>query len=298
MCCLRHLKKIAAKWIIPIFLSSLVLSSAFSQESLTINVLRTDAKVNPNEAYISELLQLIIQHSPRQYQLVYGKGRMEQGRAIYEMSKPDGKIDILWSMTTDAREKQLIPIRIPIDKGLIGWRISLITEKNRNAFSKVKKIDDLKQYTAGQGSSWPDVAILKANQIPVLTSNGYDSLFTMLVGERFDYFPRSVFELWNELKSQREHAIEVEQNFILHYPSACYFFITPRRPQLAEDLRDGFEKIIAKGLFEKLFQQHNQENIERSKIKQRTVIYLDNPLLKIDSLPLKRSELWFQGSLR
>jgi hypothetical protein len=155
---------------------------------------------------------------------------MEQARSIYEMTKPNGKIDSLWSMTTDAREKQLIPIRIPIDKGLIGWRISLITEKNRQAFAKIRKIDDLKPYTAGQGNSWPDVAILRANHLPVLTSTGYDSLFTMLAGERFDYFPRSIFEIWNELRSHSEQAIEVEQNFILYYPSAYYFFITPRRP--------------------------------------------------------------------
>ncbi|MBC3807314.1 hypothetical protein H8K52_08155 [Undibacterium seohonense] len=294
MSSLYHLRKFAFKWIMSISLSFFALPSAYAKESLDIILPRSDAKVDPNEAYVSELLQLIIQHSPRPYRLIYSKGRMEQGRSIYEMTKPDGKIDLLWSMTTDTREKQLIPIRIPIDKGLIGWRISLIKEKNRSAFSKIKKAEDLKPYTAGQGSSWPDVAILKANQLPVLTSIGYDSLFTMLAGERFDYFPRSVFEIWNELKSHHDQTIEVEQSFILHYPSACYIFITPRRPQVAEDLRQGFEKIIANGLFEKLFQHHNQENIERAKIKQRTVIQLNNPLLNINSMPLKRAELWFQ----
>jgi hypothetical protein len=298
MSSLYYLPKTVGKWIMLLTLGLLALPFAVAQESLNINVPRSDAKVDPNEAYMSELLQSIIQHSPRQYHLVYSKGRMEQGRSIYEMTKPDGKIDILWSMTTDAREKQLIPIRLPIDKGLIGWRISLITEKSRTAFSKIKKAEDLKPYTAGQGNNWPDVDILKANQLPVLTSSGYDSLFTMLAAERFDYFPRSVFEIWNELRSHRDQTIEVEQSFILHYPSAYYIFITPRRPQLAEDLRQGFEKIIENGIFEKLFQHHNQESIERAKIKQRTVIHLDNPLLNVNSMPLKRTELWFQVPAR
>lgn len=273
------------------------IASAQAQEAAIIHVPRSDAKVDPNQAYVRELLRQIIQHSPRDYQIVLSKGRMEQARSIYEMTKPDGNIDILWSMTTDAREKQLIPIRLPIDKGLIGWRISLITEKNRNAFSNVKKLEALRAFTAGQGSTWPDVDILKSHQLPVLTSNGYDSLFTMLAAERFDYFPRSVFEIWNEFETHRDQPIEIEQSFILHYPSAYYFFITPRKPQLAEDLRIGFEKIIANGIFEQLFQKHNRASIEQANFKQRTVINLKNPMLNPNSMPLNRSELWFQPSL-
>ncbi|MFZ6817002.1 hypothetical protein [Undibacterium sp. Ji22W] len=274
----------------------LTLSTGFSihaEESLQIVIPRLDLKVDPNERYVRELLRQIIAHAPRSYEIVDSKGRMLQGRSIYEMTKPDGSIDIMWSMTTDAREKQLIPIRIPLDKGLIGWRINLITEKNRKKFSEIKKAEDLKPYTAGQGIDWPDIEILKSNQLPVLTSNAYDPLFSMLAGGRFDYFPRSVFEIWSDVENHSEHKIEVEQSFILHYQTACYFFVTPKRPKLAEDIQKGFEKIVANGIFERLFLKHNKASIERANFKQRTVIKLRNPLLNPNSMPLSRPELWF-----
>ncbi|MBC3874791.1 type 2 periplasmic-binding domain-containing protein [Undibacterium flavidum] len=266
---------------------------AQAQEPLEIRLPKLDVKNDPTEDYVRELLQAIVQHSARPYQLIKSPGRMLQARSIYEMTRENGNIDILWTMTTDDREKKLIPIRLPIEKGLLGWRISLITEKNKAAFSTVKRTEDLQQFTAGQGKDWPDVGILKANQLSVLTSNAYDPLFAMLAAGRFDYFPRSVFEIWGDVKHHSEHKFIVEESFILHYQTACYFFVTPRRPQLAEDLRLGFEKIIANGIFEHLFQKYHKASIERAKFKQRVVINLKNPLLNPASMALNRTELWF-----
>jgi ABC-type amino acid transport substrate-binding protein len=291
-----NLPKVAGNILLAVIFSLVTPSlSAQIQEPLQINVPRLDVKVDPNETYIQELLKQIIFHSPRPYKLVPTQGRMLQGRSIYEMTKANGSVDIMWSMTTDEREKKLIPIRIPVEKGLIGWRIGLITSKMKKAFANIKKLDDLKPYTAGQGINWPDVDILKANHLTVLTSNAYDPLFAMLEAGRFDYFPRSIFEIWGDVANHHQHQIEVEQNFVLHYPTACYFFITPRRPILAEDLRIGFEKIIANGIFERLFQKYHQTSIERANLKQRTVIHLKNPLLTPTSMPMHRPELWFQA---
>lgn len=272
----------------------LSISTAQAQTTLEIKIPNLDVKNDPNENYIRELLHAIIQHSAHPYQLIKSQGRMLQGRSIYEMTREHGTIDIIWTMTTDQREKQLIPIRIPLDKGLLGWRINLITDKNKKAFSDIKKVEDLKQFTAGQGKDWPDVDILKANNLHVLTSTAYDPLFAMLAAGRFDYFPRSVFEIWGDVEHHREYQIAVEQSFILHYQTACYFFVTPRRPQLANDLRLGFEKIIANGIFERLFQKYNKASIERAKFKQRVVIHLKNPLLNPASMALQRTELWFR----
>jgi hypothetical protein len=266
-----------------------------AQNMSVINVPRLDAKVDPNEVYVRELLQQIILHSARPYKIAFTQGRMLQGRSIYEMTKRNGKVDILWSMTTDKREKELIPIRIPIDKGLIGWRIALVNNSKKNIFTEVNGLEQLRAYAAGQEFDWPDVDILRANQLKVFTSNAYDPLFAMLEAGRFDYFPRSIFEIWSDIENHRQYQILADQNIILYYPSACYFFVTPRRPELAEDLRRGFEKIIANGVFERLFQKHNQGSIDRANIKQRTVIHLKNPLLDPTSMPRHRPELWFQA---
>ena len=93
---------------------------------------RLSVNADPHGEYIVELLQLAIKHSGQSYRLVPNNDPMQQARAIYEMVSGLGSIDIMWTMTTDERESQLIAIKVPIDKGLIGWRIPLVTTANIN----------------------------------------------------------------------------------------------------------------------------------------------------------------------
>lgn len=74
-----------------------------------------------------------------------------------------GKIDVLWSMTTQEREAQLLPIRIPIDKGLLGWRIPLLRANRANLLAGATTLAGLHLWSAGQGHDWPDAEILKSN---------------------------------------------------------------------------------------------------------------------------------------
>ena len=210
------------------------------------------------------------------------------------MNKENSSIYLLWSMATNERIEKLIAIPFPIDKGLLGWRIAMLRKKNQHLFSKVAQLEELKAFSAGQEYDWPDVEILKKNQLNVMLSSTYESLFYMLQAERFDYFPRSVIEIWNELKQHAKLDLVVDQHIALYYPTAEYFFVSKRHPEFAKDLEMSFEKIIKNGQFEKLFQKHNHQAIKRSKLKERKIIYLNNPLLSTKHLPLQRSELWFR----
>lgn len=264
-----------------------------AQESNTINFPLLDSKIDPNDAYLEDLIALILKNSPRQYKINSKIGRMQQDRSIYEMTRKDGLLDLMWTMTTDGREKILIPIKIPIDKGLMGWRVVLIDKKNKDLFNKVKTINDLKKFSAGQERDWPDTDILRSNQLTVVTSNAYNPLFNMLMAGRFDYFPRSIFEVDKDLENHPLENMIIDEHIVIIYPTASYFFVTPRRPKLAEDLQIGFEKIIADGSFEKLFQKYNRAHLEKLNIDGRIKIYLQNPLLNPKSMPLNRTELWY-----
>jgi hypothetical protein len=267
---------------------------ALAQESEIVRFPRLSAAVDPNEVYIHELLQLALKNSKTSYQLVPSEGKMQQARSIYEMTKAVGNVDLLWTMVTDERQTQMIAIKIPIDKGLIGWRIPLLKKERSQIFEKVSTLRHLSTYSAGQEHDWPDVPILKENGLPVVTSTSYEALFNMLQGGRFDYFPRSMFEIWNEFSSHPKHDLHIDEHIILHYPAAYYFFVTPRRPKLAEDLRAGLEAMIKDSSFEKLFRKHNQISIDRANIKHRTIIELNNPLFHLDKSNGYRPELWFQ----
>jgi hypothetical protein len=216
---------------------------------------------------------------------------MEQDRALINLEQ-NKRLDVAWGMTSIEREQRLLPVRIPLDKGLFGWRIALLPSQRAGLLKDVRTIDDLRQFSAGQGHDWPDSEILRSNDLPIKVSSSYGSLFRMLQAQRFDYFPRSVIEVWDELEHPRAKQLVADPHVLLHYPTAMYFFFSRHRPELAEIVRMGMEKAIADGSFEHLFQQHFAADLQRARLDQRQLIELHNPLLP-SATPLQRRELWF-----
>ncbi|MFZ6645391.1 hypothetical protein ACO0LO_06735 [Undibacterium sp. TJN25] len=269
-----------------------VLSSA--AETAVVRYPQLFNEDDPQSEYILAILNLGLRLSGKKYQLAATDLKMQQARVIQEMLSEHGEADLLWTMTSAEREAQLLAIKIPIDKGLIGWRISLVKAERSSIFHGVRTVRDLQAFKAGQEHDWPDTPILQSNGLPVVTATAYDALFNMLTGKRFDYFPRSVMEIGDELRVHPEHNLEIEQEIVLHYPAALYFFVSPRRPELARDLRVGLEKAVADGSFEKLFRKYQLPMVKSANLGKRRVLELKNPLLGPNSLPEKRPELWYR----
>ncbi|MCP3922029.1 MAG: hypothetical protein GY714_05515 [Desulfobacterales bacterium] len=59
--------------------------------------------------------------------------------------------------------KKAYPIRIPLNKGLVSYRLFLIHKDNADQFKQISTIDRLKKLIPGQGLGWNDVDILKCN---------------------------------------------------------------------------------------------------------------------------------------
>ena len=248
---------------------------------------------NPDERslYTQRLLELALQRANPGYRVEQHPVRMLQGRALLRLQKGEG-IDVVSTMTTSEREASFMPVRIPLDKGLIGWRLLLINKAQASKLKSVRTLEDLKRLTAGQGSDWPDTAILRANGLPVYGTSNYEALFSMLESERIDYFPRAVTEIWSEVGLYQER-LAVEPSLVLRYPTAIYFFVRKDNTLLAADITSGLEKMIADGAFEKLFQEFYGEMIRKSALKERRILDLKNPLMP-KGLPLGRKNLWFR----
>ncbi len=112
----------------------------------------------------------------------------------------------------------------------------------------------------------------------------------MLSGKRFEYFPRSVMEIWDE--EAINPALEVEPHLAIHYFYDAYFMVNRQNTKLAKDIRDGLEKAIADHSFDRLFEQYYGERLRKAHLETRTVIELRNPLLS-QGTPADRSELWY-----
>ena len=214
---------------------------------------------------------------------------MHQSRALKLLEQDQG-IDVVWTMTSVEREAKLRPIRIPLCKGLIGWRVLLVRGDQLGRFTGLED-DQLRQLSGGQGHDWPDTQILQANGFNVMPITGHESLFEMLNRGRIQHFPRSVIEVMDELNNHPDMALAIEPGLLLYYPTAFYFFVHPDNDALAKALEQGLERAIANGKFDALFNQVHGPMLAALNIQQRRVIALENPLLPA-ATPLARQQLW------
>ena len=241
-----------------------------------------DLRVN----YYLRLLDLVLKKSGGPYRLQPTGQYMVSPRVLQQM-ETTGSIDVTWSPTTPELEQRLIPIRIPIDKGVLGWRLLLIKKSDRARFAKIQTQRQLQTLAAGQQRDWGDTAILRANGLHVVAAGLYQPMFQMLASDRFQYFPRGVIEVWDEERQNAHLGLEVEPHLALHYPVQTYYFVSKRNPALAQRIERGLLIAIKDGSFDALFEQCNGEFIRRAKLGNRTVFELSNPLM--EAAPAQRS---------
>lgn len=241
--------------------------------------------------YALELLQLALKKADPHDTVTLTAMRMMQDRALFEIGHDQGKVDIMATMTSKERESKLLPIRIPITKGLIGWRVAVIRADRLHQFTGVGSLADLKRVRAVQGHDWPDLEILRANGLTAHSVSSHESLFSTLATGRVDYLPLSLLEAQSAILGRPDLAIA--PTFILHYPAAIYFFVNRNNRALAEKVRRGLEASIADGSFDKLFYRHFADAIQQARLSERRIIELNNPFLP-DAGALERQHLWFK----
>lgn len=271
-------------------LVAMLASAALLAAPVTVTYPRPESVDGDQGEYGIALLRLALDKSGKQYLVQLSSARMQQNRAMIEMQSASGRIDVVGTVTSREREEAMLPIRIPMTRGLIGWRLALVDGPRTDLLRGVRGVDDLRAYTAGQGQDWPDLRILRHSGIKVAPVKVYHNLFGLLHAGRIDWAPRSVNEIWAEAAAHPELAID--PYVALRYPSADYFFVRKENQALAEDIRRGLEAALADGSFERLFFLHYGPLIRKARLEQRRVIALPNPLLPPET-PLARKELWF-----
>lgn len=250
----------------------------------------TDPYFKKRDEYFIELLKLAVKKSNANIQLIpVDLPDQVESRDVINLNKQ--VIDIHWMHTSNELESKLIPVRIPLDKGLFGWRLMLLDKSNQHLLKDVKDISDLKKFTLLQGYDWPDTAILLANGFKVETSSTiFRNIFRMLQRKRADIFPRSVLEVWGEMEDQK-NTVTLDPYILLCYPTAYYFFVAKNNNELARTIEYGLEQTIKDGSFYLLFQKYHEKIIDKIGIENRKIIMMDNPILP-PLTPLSRKALW------
>ena len=244
-----------------------------------------------SDSYQFAQLQNALSYLPeKNYQLSNFKGAIPKHRAFDFMNNQKG-IDVIFGGSTLARENMSTPVRIPILKGLNGWRIPLVNKNKVEFFKTVKSIDEFKKLVPGQFHRWSDTRVLESNNIEVAKVSDYESLYHMLDKERIDYFPLSILEVKGEYQPRKHLNITIDKNLIVHYPTAYYFYVGKNNQALADDILFGLEQAISDDSFNEIFLQYHGEVINDIRKIKRRVFSLDNPYLSIKT-PLSRTDLW------
>lgn len=263
-----------------------------------IHTLGQQSVQEASHAYYQDLLALVLKNTEAEF----GKAEIRelpppsQGDMHYLLMKGDF-ID-LHRFGTDLKvEQDLLPIRVPLLAGGLGWRGLMIRKSDAVAFSQLNNISQLKNLTACQGHLWPDATILEHAGLKVLRVDGYDQMLQMLSKKRCDYFPRSIFEGPSEVRQFSKHYPDLyfETDVLLKYPYAMYFFVKKDNLPLAARLERGLSELALSGKLQQFMQQHSvtRHVFPLSQYSDSLVFNLVNPILP-EKTPVDQPEYWLQ----
>ena len=135
---------------------------------------------DPRYTYTYELMELIFKATPEytNAQVKTTAWNMTRSRIFHELKKGN-----LLNVVAEAPQKEwdsnLIAVPIPIRKGLQGFRVFIIKDKNREKLVQVDSLQSLKALHTGSGNGWSTRLAMEQAGFVVVTANGYESLFSL-----------------------------------------------------------------------------------------------------------------------
>lgn len=275
----------------------LSVAAAFPATAKLVVVYPTESGRNYSDAFPLEVLKLALEKSGRDYVLSPSDRAMSENRSRHILEKGSGEVTIAWYGTSAEFESRLLPIRIPIARGLLGHRLFLIREGSQPTFSAVQSVRDLIPLVGVQGIGWSDVEILRGAGLDILTGE-YENLFGLINIGRADYFSRGVNEAFAELQQYHvTHAhLAVEQELVLIYPFAKLFFVSKENKELHDAIYEGLVTAYQDGSYLELFNSHPaiKSMLEMANLDRRRRLFIDNPLMSPETRSIPR-QYWFSA---
>lgn len=266
----------------------------YSQE---IRIRNKQSNDEANYDYCIELLEKALKITEKEY----GKAKVKkldiqitQGRSFEEIKK--GKlVDIDFAATSIERENELLAIKVPLFKGLLGYRVPVIKKDNIKKFDKIKTIQDLKKISIIQGTHWPDTEILLNSKFNVMQVAKFENMYPLLENGRGDAFFRSVCEAYGEVALRANEELVVYDKIIIAYKMPMYFFVNKNNKKLAERIEKGLLLLIENGEFLNFMKNHpiTKPVFSLEKYKNSLIFELPNPTLP-EKTPVNDSKLWIK----
>lgn len=240
--------------------------------------------------YKGEVLALILEKSKAKYGPYVMKKNAQQNWSQSQSYKQLelGNLDLMSSMTSFAREQSGLPVRYCLYKGLLGVRIGMGTPTAVAALEGIQTREALNQVKLGQVFDWPDYAIQTEAGLHVVRLTSVASSIERLKMGTFQLLPLGIVEV---APIARQYDLATVSSWAIVYPTAYYFFVSKKRPELAQRLEYGFEQAIKDRSFDQLFAKRIGPLIAEADLDKRKLFPIRNPYLP-KATPLARKELW------
>lgn len=273
-------------------------SFAIDLQGDEIDIVKTtssSSKLDVRDLYNNEIIEQALSHSVDKYgsyKIIKKPISMINTTNFYELSR--GKvINLVMSAATPDKDHLAIPIRIPIRRGILNYRLLVVNKDKVDLFKKVTTRSQLESFTAGIHSNSATGEVMDILGFNIIERSSYDGMFKQLSLGRFDYIPRGVHEAYDELELRKGTIdnLVIEPNLAIYMPMPYYIYVSPAFPRLAERLEYGLEKMIESQQIKKIFNRYYGADIERANLAKRTIIDIGNPFLS-PKTPFSRKELW------
>lgn len=251
-----------------------------------------DARPDYNGAVIAEAMRRTEKkYGP--YRIQFNVGSLARDRLLAELATGE-EVNLAVVVTQPTWEDRLIPVRIPIDMGLSGYRFSMIHADSKPKLAALRTASALKELTIAAGAGWSSRKVFEADGFAVRPGENYDALLKLIVSKRADLFPRAINEIFAEFD---EHApnnpeLAIDDSLLIYVPLPTYIFVSPKAARIAARLNEGMESMLRDGSLQRLMLEYNKTLIERAKLCGRRMFRLDNPTLSALT-PINRPEVWF-----
>jgi hypothetical protein len=260
------------------------LAYAFADQ--TPGLVVTAKPIDPRDEryrYVETLLEKILRKNgtaEETARLVQADASYSRNRMLRELISGEN-LHVVAEVANPEWEDKLLPIHIPIRKGIHGYRLFLINRQDQFLFSNIETLADLKRVSTGSGQQWAVRNVMEESGFNVVTSDSYATLFDMLKVLRFKSFGRGIDEVFREYEtfSQGNSDLVVEDSLALYFPLPTYFYVSPKRPELARAIESGLKKMLQDRSFDQHFLDYYQQDILKAKLWKRRIFRVSNPIL-------------------
>ncbi|MBF7073006.1 hypothetical protein ISG33_06295 [Glaciecola sp. MH2013] len=253
------------------------------------------SEIDTRNDYPLELLQAILKATEADFGQCALKavGPFNQKRT--KQALLNRQVDIAWLPATASNNDRFLAIKVPLRKGLLGWRLLMVNTADVARFESVESLQDLQKFRTAFGADWQDLAVMKSNFDAMVLGSDYEQLFKMLHHGRFDFFSRGLHEVADEIEYHKADGYDFSAlgHLMLRYKAVDLFYLAPNNKELFARIRKGMNAIIVNGQFNELFYSYYAHYIEQANMKDKAIFELENPDFP-DEIEYKDPQLWFQ----